>query len=318
MVIATIANGLNTRYSSGDIYIVTGVILLLAVIARHRVEAASDGRRREGRERFGDRREAPGRCGRRDQEIGVGMLGYAFMGKGTLDAFRKIAYMTWPPPLMPRLVAIAGRDEAAVADAAHRYGYERWTTDWRDIVSDRRSGCSTTVAPTHSTPSRRSPAAQAGKHVLCEKPLGRDADESTALAGRRRRRREASLRLQLPLRAGRTPRARDHRGGRARRRSPLPGALPAEWGGMPTSTPGASTRQAAGSGALGDLGAHIIDLARYLVGDIAPFPRSSAPSSPAARSTTSSWRPSSSRAAPSGRSRHAARARPASTTTPSR
>ena len=47
-------------------------------------------------------------------EIGVGMLGYAFMGKAHSNAFRKIAYMTWPPPFRPRLVSIAGRNEEAV------------------------------------------------------------------------------------------------------------------------------------------------------------------------------------------------------------
>ena len=73
-------------------------------------------------------------------EIGVGMLGYAFMGKAHSNAFKKIAYMTWPPPLMPRLVSIAGRNEEAVRGAAERYGYERWTTDWHDIVDDPEIG----------------------------------------------------------------------------------------------------------------------------------------------------------------------------------
>ncbi|MER3411146.1 MAG: dehydrogenase, partial [Thermoleophilia bacterium] len=49
-------------------------------------------------------------------EIGVGMLGYAFMGKAHSNAFHKVATMAWPPPLRPRLVAIAGRDERAVAE----------------------------------------------------------------------------------------------------------------------------------------------------------------------------------------------------------
>ena len=111
-------------------------------------------------------------------EIGIGMLGYAFMGKAHSNAFRKIQYMTWPPPLMPRLVAIAGRDEEAVAGAAQRYGYERWTTDWRDIVSDPSIGLFDNGGPNslHAEPTIA--AAEAGKHVLCEKPLGRDADES--------------------------------------------------------------------------------------------------------------------------------------------
>ena len=42
--------------------------------------------------------------------IGVGMLGYAFMGKAHAHAYRTLSYMTWPPPLRPRLVAVAGRE----------------------------------------------------------------------------------------------------------------------------------------------------------------------------------------------------------------
>src|SRR5205085_6541359 len=73
-------------------------------------------------------------------EIGIGMLGYAFMGKAHSNAFRKIAYMTWPPPLEPRLVGIAGRNEQAVDEAARRYGYEYATTDWRRLVEDPAIG----------------------------------------------------------------------------------------------------------------------------------------------------------------------------------
>src|SRR4051794_41968000 len=53
--------------------------------------------------------------------IGVGLLGYGFMGKAHSNAYRTLAYMTWPPPLVPELVAVAGRTEEAVAEAAGRY-----------------------------------------------------------------------------------------------------------------------------------------------------------------------------------------------------
>src|ERR1700682_25663 len=69
--------------------------------------------------------------GKKIKEIGVGMLGYAFMGKAHSNAYKKISYMTWPPPLMPKLVAICGRDEAAVAEAARRHGYGTYTTAWQ-------------------------------------------------------------------------------------------------------------------------------------------------------------------------------------------
>ena len=114
-------------------------------------------------------------------EIGVGMLGYAFMGKAHSNAFRKVEYLAWPPQLVPRLVAIAGRNQEAVAEAASRYGYERWTTDWQDIVTDERIGLFDNGGPNslHAEPTIA--AARAGKHVICEKPLGRDADESYAI-----------------------------------------------------------------------------------------------------------------------------------------
>src|SRR4051794_1816947 len=111
-------------------------------------------------------------------EIGIGMLGYTFMGKAHSNAFKKIAYMTWPPPLEPRLVGIAGRNEAAVGEAAERYGYEYATTDWRRLVADDRIGLFDNGGPNSLPAEPTIAAAEAGKHVVCEKPLGRDAGES--------------------------------------------------------------------------------------------------------------------------------------------
>src|SRR3954471_4605467 len=68
--------------------------------------------------------------------IGVGMLGYAFMGKAHANALRTLAYMTWPPPMHPELVKVAGRNEEAVAEAAERYGFDGYATDWREVVAD--------------------------------------------------------------------------------------------------------------------------------------------------------------------------------------
>ncbi|NLE50722.1 MAG: gfo/Idh/MocA family oxidoreductase, partial [Chloroflexi bacterium] len=69
--------------------------------------------------------------------IGIGMLGYAFMGKAHSNAFKTLPYMMYPPVAIPRLVSIAGRNSEAVREAARRYGYEKYTTDWRDLVSDQ-------------------------------------------------------------------------------------------------------------------------------------------------------------------------------------
>ena len=111
-------------------------------------------------------------------EIGVGMLGYAFMGKAHSHAMLNIPHMMYPPPAIPKLVAIAGRNEAAVQEAQKRFGYETAYTDWHDLIKDDRIQLFDNGGPNdaHAEPSIA--AAKAGKHVLCEKPLGRTADES--------------------------------------------------------------------------------------------------------------------------------------------
>src|SRR6476619_6342925 len=202
-------------------------------------------------------------------EIGVGMLGYAFMGKAHSNAFKKLSYMAWPPPLVPRLVAIAGRDEEAVANAARRYGYERWTTDWNDIVTDDQIGLFDNGGPNslHAEPTIA--AAQAGKHVLCEKPLGRTAEESHEVW-----RRVAATGVKhlcgfnyrfVP--AVRLARELIDEGALGEIRH-FRGRYLQDWADDPKLDTWRFDPDQAGSGALGDLGTHVIDLARYLVGEL--------------------------------------------------
>src|SRR5207244_4087241 len=110
--------------------------------------------------------------------IGIGMLGYAFMGKAHSNALKKIAYVPWPPPYVPRLVAISGRTEEALREAARRYGYEKYSTSWQDVVGDPEVEVFDNGAPNDMHAEPTIAAARAGKHVICEKPLGRTADES--------------------------------------------------------------------------------------------------------------------------------------------
>src|SRR5207237_10160185 len=105
-------------------------------------------------------------------QIGVGMLGYAFMGKAHSNAFRKIAYITWPPPLEPLLVGIAGRNEQAVGEAAVRYGWDYATTEWRDLIADERIGLFDNGGPNSLHPEPTIAAAKGGKPVAAQKPPG--------------------------------------------------------------------------------------------------------------------------------------------------
>jgi predicted dehydrogenase len=202
-------------------------------------------------------------------EIGIGMLGYAFMGKAHSNAFRKIPYIYWPPHAMPRLVRIAGRSEEKVAQAARRYGYESYSTDWHDLITDPRVQILDNGGPNdlHEEPSIA--AARAGKHVICEKPLGRSAEEA-------KRMRDAVVAAGVKHACAFNYRfvpairlARDMiRDGRLGKIYHFRARYLQEWIADP-AFPMVWRLEAAqaGSGALGDLGSHIIDLARFLIGE---------------------------------------------------
>ena len=201
--------------------------------------------------------------------IGIGMLGYAFMGKAHANGYRTLSYMTWPPPLQPRLVSIAGRNEHAVAAAATRYGFERYVTDWRDLVADPEIELFDNSGPNNLHAEPTIAAAEAGKHVICEKPLGRTADESYEIWQRVAKtgvKHMTAFNYRF-VPAVRLARADDRRR-RARRDPPLPRPLPPGVGPDGRARRGASTARRRAPGALGDLGAHVIDLARYLVGEL--------------------------------------------------
>ena len=109
------------------------------------------------------------------------MLGYAFMGKAHANAYRTLSYMAWPPPLRPRLVAIAGRDEGAVTEAARATASSGAVTDWHELVADPAVQLFDNSGPNNLHAEPTVAAAEAGKHVFCEKPLARTAAESYEL-----------------------------------------------------------------------------------------------------------------------------------------
>jgi predicted dehydrogenase len=199
--------------------------------------------------------------------IGIGMLGYAFMGKAHANAYKTLAYMTWPPPLRPELVAIAGRNEEAVGEAARRYGFAEFKTDWRAVATDPRVELFDNAGPNNLHAEPTIMAAQAGKHVICEKPLGRDAAESydtwqKVEATGVKHMCAFNYRFVPAVRLAREIIASGDLGDIQHFR----GCYLQEWG----TTEGEIWRfdkATAGSGSLGDLGAHVIDLARYLVGE---------------------------------------------------
>jgi predicted dehydrogenase len=205
------------------------------------------------------------------REIGVGMLGYAFMGKAHTHAYKTLPYMVYPPPAVPRLAAIAGRNQAAVQAAARRYGYARAYTDWRQLLADDGVQLFDNGGPNdvHAEPCIL--AAQAGKHILCEKPLARTAPEAYAMLEAVAK---AKVKHMVAFNYRFVPAIRQMRNliesGALGRIYHFRAVYLQEWIMPHYQSPmiWRLERETAGSGALGDLGAHIVDLARYLVGEV--------------------------------------------------
>ncbi|MXX24968.1 MAG: Gfo/Idh/MocA family oxidoreductase [Caldilineaceae bacterium SB0668_bin_21] len=204
-------------------------------------------------------------------EIGVGMLGYAFMGKAHSHAMLNIAHMMYPPPAVPKLVGIAGRDEQAVAEAARRYGYDGYYTDWRAMLDNDDIQLFDNGGPndTHADPCIL--AAERGKHILCEKPLARTADEAQGMMEAVQK---AGVKNMVAFNYRFVPAIRQIRklvdSGLLGKIYHFRAVYLQEWVMAHYELPmiWRLQKSVAGSGALGDLGAHIIDLARYLVGEV--------------------------------------------------
>lgn len=119
--------------------------------------------------------KVPGLSG---EEIGVGMLGYGFMGRAHSNALIKLPYMMYSPPAIPKLIAVCGRNKEAVAEMASRFGYEGYYTSWEKMLDDESIQLFDNVGPNnvHEEPCLK--AAGNGIHILCEKPLARTTEES--------------------------------------------------------------------------------------------------------------------------------------------
>ncbi|WP_069812362.1 Gfo/Idh/MocA family protein [Streptomyces sp. TP-A0874] len=204
--------------------------------------------------------------------LGVGMVGYAFMGAAHSQGWRTVGRV-FDLPMDPVMAAVCGRDRTAVSAAAHRLGWAAAETDWRALIARDDVQLVDICTPGDSHAEIAIAALEAGKHVLCEKPLANTVAEAEAMATAAR---AARLRGQLAMvgfNYRRTPAMALARSMVAEGRL---GALrhvrvtylqdwivdpefPLVW---------RLRREHAGSGALGDLGAHIIDLAQYLAGEV--------------------------------------------------
>ncbi|MDQ3941602.1 MAG: Gfo/Idh/MocA family oxidoreductase [Actinomycetota bacterium] len=202
-------------------------------------------------------------------EIGVGLVGYKFMGRTHSNAYRQVARFFDVDPV-PQMRVLCGRNESAVKVAADALGWEGYETDYGRMLERDDIGLVDVSTPGHTHRELAIAALEAGKHVLCEKPLANTLREAREMLEAARRAGTANMvchnyrrvpAVQLAKRLVEEGRLGEIRHWRAVYLQDwlLNPQFPINW---------RLKKETAGSGSLGDIGSHIVDLAHFLVGNI--------------------------------------------------
>jgi predicted dehydrogenase len=202
--------------------------------------------------------------------LGIGMVGYAFMGAAHSQAWRT-APAFFDLPLTPRMAAICGRDREAAGGVAGRFGWESVETDWRRLLERDDIDVIDICTPGNTHAEIAIAALEAGKHVLCEKPLANTVEEAEAMAAAAEAASGRGVRAMVGFTYRRTPAvafaSRLVAEGRLGTIRHVRGQYLQDW--LADENAPLSWRldkALAGSGALGDIGAHIIDMAQFVTG----------------------------------------------------
>jgi predicted dehydrogenase len=203
--------------------------------------------------------------------LGIGMVGHAFMGAAHTQAWRTAPHF-FDLPLRPEPRALCGRDPARVADAARRLGWSSTETDWRRLVERDDVDLVDVCTPGDTHAEIAIAALEAGKHVLCEKPLANSMSEAEAMAAAADRAAAYGVMAMVGFTYRRVPAialARQLVGeGRIGEIRHVRAQYLQDW--LADASAPMTWRlhkDKAGSGALGDIGAHIVDLTQFITGE---------------------------------------------------
>jgi len=203
------------------------------------------------------------------KKLNVAMIGYDFMGRAHSNAWRQVARFMPDLPYEPVMKVVAGRTEAKVKEAAERLGWEEYATRWEDVIARKDIDIIDICTPGDSHMPIAIAAAEAKKHILCEKPLANtlaDAQQMWNAATKagvihmvcHNYRRCPAVALAKQLIDARTIGQIYHYRGTYLQDWIVDPAFPRVW---------RLVKSMAGSGSLGDILSHTMDLSRYLVGE---------------------------------------------------
>jgi predicted dehydrogenase len=204
------------------------------------------------------------------RRLRIAMIGYGFMGAAHSQGWRT-APRVFDLPAEPEMAVIVGRHAEAVADAATKWGWAEWATDWREVIARDDIDIVDIVTPGDSHAEISIAALESGKHVLCEKPLANTVAEAEAMADAAARAAARGIRAMVGFTYRRVPAVTFLRDliaqGAVGRIAQVRASYRQDWlvdPEMPLAW--RLQKEHAGSGALGDIGAHAIDLAQFVTG----------------------------------------------------
>ncbi|WP_193065490.1 Gfo/Idh/MocA family protein [Oceanobacillus oncorhynchi] len=200
--------------------------------------------------------------------VRIGMIGYQFMGKAHSHAYRDLPFY-FDNPLEPEMKVISGRNEDAVKAAQQKFGWESYELDWRNVIERDDIDVIDIVTPNHTHAEIAIAAAESGKHIITEKPLALTVEEAERMLAAVQKNNVKHMishnyrfvpAVQLAKKLideGKIGQIYHYRGHYLQDFIIDPD-FPLVW---------RLKKEVSGSGALGDIGAHNLDLARYLVGE---------------------------------------------------
>ncbi|MGI8824083.1 MAG: Gfo/Idh/MocA family protein [Chloroflexota bacterium] len=205
------------------------------------------------------------------ETLNIGMIGAGFMGKAHSTALAAMPMFFWPAPAIPIRKVVAEATEDLAREAAARFGFQSHASDWRQVIEDSSVDAVDIVTPNNLHAEIAIAAARAGKHILCEKPLAATSEEARGMLDAveragvihmvafNYRRTPAVLLAKKLIDDGAIGTLLNYRATYLQDFSADP-LMPITW---------RHQKSVAGSGTLGDIASHAIDMARFLVGEIA-------------------------------------------------
>ena len=199
----------------------------------------------------------------------IGMIGAGFMSKAHSIAYAGMPIFFWPAPAIPVKKMLVDSNEQAAREGMERFGFQKWSTDWHDIVNDPEIQVVDICTPNNTHAEIAIAAAKAGKHLLCEKPLALTAEEAGAMY---RAAKESGVTTMVAFNYRRTPAVQLAKRyideGALGQILDFRGTYLQDWSADPDSPLSwRFQKKICGSGALGDIGTHVVDILRFLVGD---------------------------------------------------